>query len=120
MARIKFYIDEDSQESGLIAALRTAGIDVQTSSEAGMNGHSDAEQFAHATSQGRTLYTRNVRDFRILVRRCLEDGREHWGVVYWPAFFSIGEQRKRLVVLWENRTAAELVNIEEFLSNWGS
>lgn len=85
-----------------------------------MNGRSDADQLATAATQGRVLYTRNVRDFRVLVRRRVEDGRHHAGVVYWPASFSIGEQRRRLVVLWESRSAEEFVNIEEFLSNWGT
>ena len=42
--KIALYLDEDSQDSDLVQALRLREVDVMTSAEAGMNGHEDQEQ----------------------------------------------------------------------------
>ncbi len=42
--KIALYVDEDSQDSTLMRALRSRGVDVIAASEAGMNGRSDSKQ----------------------------------------------------------------------------
>ena len=44
---IALYVDEDSQDSSLIRALRSRGVDVIAASEAGMNGRLDDEQLCN-------------------------------------------------------------------------
>jgi post-segregation antitoxin (ccd killing protein) len=60
---IALYVDEDSQDSSLIRALRSRGVDVIAASEAGMNGRLDDEQLQWSTTNARVLYSRNTRDF---------------------------------------------------------
>lgn len=61
--KIALYLDEDSQDSVLIRALRSRGVDVIAASEAGMNGRSDDEQLQWSTTHARVLYSCNARDF---------------------------------------------------------
>jgi len=48
--KIALYLDEDSQDTTLIRALRSRGVDVIAASEAGMNGRSDDEQLQWSTT----------------------------------------------------------------------
>ena len=48
--KIALYFDEDSQESSLIRALRSRGVDVISATEVGMNGRLDDEQLRWASS----------------------------------------------------------------------
>ena len=66
LTRCRLYLDEDSQAHDFIAALKSAGVDVLNSAETGMDGTTDLEQLLLATSLGRVLYSRNIRDFRRL------------------------------------------------------
>ena len=59
--RIALYLDEDSQDSDLVQALRLREVDVLTATEAGMNGREDEEQLDHAAAQERVLYSFNAR-----------------------------------------------------------
>lgn len=61
--KIALYFDEDSQDSTLIRALRSRGVDVIAASEVGMNGRSDDEQLQWPTTHARVLYSCNARDF---------------------------------------------------------
>ncbi|MGE0600975.1 MAG: DUF5615 family PIN-like protein [Dehalococcoidia bacterium] len=119
MAQPRLYIDEDSQSAGLLVALRAAAIDVTTSRESLQDGRPDNDQLAFAVMNQRVLYTRNVRDFRRLSAAYLREGRPHFGIIYWPAHYSIGEQLRRLINLWSARTLEQMINTEEYLSNWG-
>lgn len=83
---MKLLVDEDSQARRLLDALRQAGHDVLSVAELGCNGLPDAQVFAQAQSQGRTLLTHNVADFLALARQA--DG--HAGVL---AVFRDGEPR---------------------------
>jgi hypothetical protein len=58
--RLALYFDEDSQDSVLIRALRSRGVDVIAASEAGMNGRSDKEQLQWSTTHARVLYSCNA------------------------------------------------------------
>ena len=54
--KLRFQLDE-SVSSAIAKGLRMRGIDVTTSSEAGLMGASDKEQLAYALSQGRVIFT---------------------------------------------------------------
>jgi hypothetical protein len=83
-----------------------------------MDGRSDAEQFAFAANARRVLCTRNTRDFRMIHFEWLRTGRSHPGLLISSATLPIGEQIRRIVRIWTNRTAEEMVNSEGFLSQW--
>lgn len=54
--KIALYVDEDSQDSTLMRALRSRGVDVIAASEAGMNGRSDDEQLLHSRFLSQPLF----------------------------------------------------------------
>ena len=72
---------------GLAPALRAAGIDCLTAQEAGNRRWSDPEQLEFAASVSRTIYTQNVRDFRVLHFAWISAGRPHAGIIV------LGDQR---------------------------
>jgi hypothetical protein len=95
---VKFYFDEDSSQHRLIAALRSHGMDVLSSLDAGMNARDDESQLILAASQGRVLVTANVRDFVSLHRVWVEQGRSHSGVLMIPQQqYSTGEIVRRVL-----------------------
>jgi Tfp pilus assembly protein PilZ len=62
-------------------------------------GYSDAEQLAWATTQGRVLYSFNVKDFcRLHAQILAEDNNHHTGIVVVPRqSYSIGDQVRGLL-----------------------
>jgi Domain of unknown function (DUF5615) len=62
-------------------ALRAAQLDVSTVVELGLAGASDADLFAGAVAQERTLLTENVADFTRIAAEHLVAGRHHPGVL---------------------------------------
>jgi len=48
---LALYLDEDSMDQSLVAALRARGVDVITATEAGMLGRSDSEQLDYSGVQ---------------------------------------------------------------------
>src|SRR5436309_7653218 len=116
---LPLYIDEDSMDRDLVRALRARGIDVTTALEAGMTARTDADQLDFATAQRRVLYTFNVGDFCRLHSEYLSAGKIHAGIVVsQQQHYSVGEQMRRLARLLYERTAAQMTNRLEFLSNW--
>lgn len=78
---IHLYLDEDVNV--LIAELLKArGFDAITTRDSGQLKATDAEQFAYAVSQARTLVTHNIADFEALVQTYFEAGRSHYGVIF--------------------------------------
>lgn len=65
----------------LVSGLRQLSFDVLTADEANKRRASDAEQLAFAATQQRAIYTQNVRDYRVLHRRWLDEGRAHAGII---------------------------------------
>lgn len=72
----QFYFDEDSAQQRLIVALRSRGLDIATSLDAGMNTRDDESQLVFASAQGRILVSANASDFAALHREWLEQGRK--------------------------------------------
>jgi hypothetical protein len=53
---MNLYIDDDSVDAALIQALRQAGHDVRTATEAGLAGAKDQVHFRQAIREGRLLW----------------------------------------------------------------
>jgi hypothetical protein len=117
---VRLYCDEDSEQHGLVQALRNRGVDVVTALEAGMLGEPDDEQLAFATAHARAIYSFNVGDFCELHSQWLAAGALHSGIVLAEQQqYSIGEQMRRLLRLINALSAEEMRNRLEFLGSWG-
>ncbi len=78
--RIKLYLDEDVDIS-LAHALKQKGIDVLMTQESGNKRLSDSEQLEFAVNNRRAIFTHNKRDFLLLHKNYLLEGKEHYGVI---------------------------------------
>jgi hypothetical protein len=114
---IRLYLDEDAQRTSLVRALRARQIDLLTANEAGKIGISDAEQLAFAVSHRRTVFTFNRGDFVRLHTEYLQRGQHHWGVIVSDQL-EISTVIRRLLRLLDGRTAEDMQDWLEFLSNW--
>jgi predicted nuclease of predicted toxin-antitoxin system len=91
---LRFHLDENVS-SAIAIALRRADIDVSTTSEAGLIGHSDAEQLAFIQRENRIIVTHDddflqiasIRDDHPGIAYCRKDAR------------SIGEIVEQLVLM---------------------
>ncbi len=82
---------------------------------------SQTKQLAFAANAGRVIYTGNIGDFRRLNRQYQDAGRSHNGIILLAqSTISLGEQGRRLVRIWQAISAEDMVNREEFLSQWGN
>lgn len=114
---IRLYLDEDAQRTSLIRALRARQIDVLTASGAEQVGIPDANQLAFAVSQNRTIFTFNRGDFVQLHTDYLEKNLTHSGIIVSDQL-EIGVVIRRLLKLLDGRSAGDMHNWLEFLSNW--
>lgn len=114
--RIKLYLDEDVDFS-LAKALKQKGIDVLTTQEAGKRRFSDAEQLEFAVNAKRAIFSHNKRDFVLLNKRYMLEGKEHYGIIL-SDHRPIGEMLRGLSKLIFSLTAEQMKNRQEFLSNW--
>lgn len=118
--RISLYFDEDSHSASLVQALRSRGVDVITTLEAGMLEREDQQQLEWATAQGRVLYSFNMGHFYQLHTAFLTHGKSHAGIILaQQQRYSIGEQMRRLLKLIAAKSAEEMRDQVEFLSAWG-
>jgi hypothetical protein len=116
---LRLYLDEDSMDDDLVAALRLREIDVQTASEHGMLGCSDAAQLRWSTAQGRVLYSFNAGDFCALHTQFLRRGERHAGIILaQQQRHTLGDQLRGVLKLGAARSAEDMVNQIEFLSAW--
>ena len=116
---MKLHLDEDADAHALLNALRHRGLDVSSSRELALLQCSDEEQLTWAFEQGRAIYTYNASDFCRLHSEFIRHGRHHAGIIIGDQqVLSIGEQLRRLLRLSEARTAADIADKLEFLSNW--
>ena len=105
---ICLYLDEDVNV--LIAdLLRARGFDVITARDAGNLQATDADQFAYAISQSRTLVTHNRRDFEELVQVYFDLGQMHYGVIF-AVRRSPQEIAQRLLAILNQVTSDEMEN----------
>ena len=78
---LRLFMDEDSLHGDAITALRRAGFDCLTATEAGRMEHSDADQLEFATAQDRVIFTHNTKDFVRLHDAWASAGRVHGGII---------------------------------------
>jgi uncharacterized protein with PIN domain len=102
---IRFYLDEDSSDTGLLRALRLRGVEVVGASESELCGRSDTEQLKWAASHQRVLYSSNRGDFYRLHSELMRSGQNDAGIIL------VLQQRYFL-------SAEEMENRLEFLSAW--
>jgi Domain of unknown function (DUF5615) len=118
--KISFYLDEDSQSLALIKALRTRGVDVLSSWDAGMHQRLDEDHLLFATSQNRVLYGFNVGDYQQLHSQFLSQGTTHAGIVLAKQqVYLVGKQMRRLLRIVGAKSADDMQNHIEFLGSWG-
>lgn len=114
---IKLYLDEDTISRSLVRALRARNIDVLTAQEAERKGVSDTDQLVYATAAGRVIFTFNTRDYVQLHAQFLAQRREHSGIIVSDQL-QVGVILRRLLLLVDARSADEMRNWLEYLSNW--
>jgi len=114
---IKLYLDEDTMSRDLVRALRSRSVDLLTAREAGLVHIPDRRHLEYAASLQRAVFTFNVRDFAALHAEYLATGRHHAGIIVSDQL-QVGVIIRRLLKLLSSRTAADLRDKLEFLSNW--
>jgi hypothetical protein len=116
---MKLHLDEDADAHALLNALRQRGLDVSSSRELALLQCSDEKQLEWAFKQGRAIYTYNASDFCRLHSEFIRHGRHHAGIIIGDQqVLSIGEETRRLLKISDARTAADMRDNLEFLSNW--
>ena len=78
---MKIYLDDDCASHVLTQALRRAGHDVQTPTDAGLSGRNDAVHMRQAALEQRALLTRNHDDFEELHELLMDAKGHHSGIV---------------------------------------
>jgi len=114
---IQIYLDEDAMRAGIVRALRARHIDVTTAWEAQLTGRPDEEHLAYATAQGRVVFTFNRGDFAQLHKMYLARGRHHAGIILSDQL-ETGVIVGRLLRLLADRSATDMRDWLEYLSNW--
>lgn len=106
---IRFHLDENMPHV-VADGLKLRGRDVTTSSETGLLGASDLEQFVFARRNSRVLVTQ---DDDLL---SLAAGDEpHSGVVFWSGKRAVGQVIKALDALCYEVSAEDMVGRVRFL-----
>jgi hypothetical protein len=111
------YLDEDTQSDALIAALRSRGLNLLTTSEASMTKRADDDQLRFAASVKRVIITSNIADFARLHTQWLNAGLGHNGIILihqqkWGA----GELARRIIRLLNDPPGKDMRNRIEFVS----
>ena len=103
----------------LVRGLRSRGMDLVSAASAGMIRRTDTEHLDLATTQGRVLYSFNVKDFHEIHTTWARAGRTHAGIVLAvQKRYTVGEQIRRLAHLAGVLSAEAMMNREEFLGRW--
>lgn len=107
---MRFHLDENVDHA-IADGLSRRGIDVTTSTDAGLVGAADEAQLSFALSEGRVIITHD-RDFL----RLDSTGVRHIGIAYCPpASRSIGDIVRRLCLMYECLDDAETIGRVEYL-----
>jgi hypothetical protein len=116
---IRLYLDEDTSDTNLMAALHLRGVDAAAAVASGMGGKSDERQLIWASEQRRVLYSFNCRDFYKIHSELLRKGQSHRGIILGvQQRYSVGEQMRRLLRLIHACSAEEMQDRVEFQSAW--
>ncbi len=110
---LRLLLDEDVWQ-GLAAALRAAGYDAVSVTEAEYKGLSDEEILAEATAAGRAVLSHNIQHFAPLAEACFFQGLPHAGIIV-ARQFEKGELLRRLRALLETLTPETLANTLRFI-----
>src|SRR5262245_44855420 len=107
---IRFHLDEHVAHA-VAEGLRRLGIEVTTSTDAGLLGAEDTVQMAYGLAQHRVIFTEDD-DFLILASA----GVEHAGIAYCQQNArSIGQIVRALELIWEVYEPDEMKNHIEFI-----
>lgn len=107
---IRFHLDEHVPHA-IARALTNRGIDVTTTTDAGLLGADDELHIAFANSGGRVIVT-NDADF---LRRA-DAGTAHHGIVYYPRGTKrIGEVVRHLYLMHDCLEPEEMVGKVDYL-----
>jgi predicted nuclease of predicted toxin-antitoxin system len=107
---IRFHLDEHVPHA-VADGLRRLGIDVTTTTDAGLLGATDVQQIAYGIGEGRVTFTE---DDDLLVLSAA--GVEHAGIGYCHQNTrSIGQIIRALELIWEIYEPDEMTNRVEFL-----
>ena len=110
---VRLLIDEDVWQ-GLAVALREAGYDAVSVTEAGLKGLADEEILAEAIKARRAVITHNIQDFAPLAERCYFEHIAHASIVV-ARQFRKGELLRRTLALLEAVSAEELADTLRFV-----
>jgi predicted nuclease of predicted toxin-antitoxin system len=106
---IRFHLDEHVAHA-VADGLRRLGVDVTTTTDAGLVGAPDSQQLGFAISEGRVLFTED-RDFLVLANTS-----EHSGIAYCDQnTHSVGQIVRGIELIWEVYEPEEMRNRIEFL-----
>lgn len=107
---VPFHLDEQIPPA-LAEALRSRGIDVTTTADAGLPGCADREHLAFANAAGRIVITQDM-DFL----RLHSEGVPHAGIAFWrQQSRTIGEVVRRLLLVHAIMSPDEMKNRVEYL-----
>jgi hypothetical protein len=116
MSAIRLYVDVDATEHAVVRALRQRSMDVLTAAEIGHEQFTDDQHLAFAASEGRSIYSLNVRDYARLRSEYITSGRSHAGIILIPRQrYSTGEKFRRLYEILKNTDAETIKNAICFL-----
>jgi Domain of unknown function (DUF5615) len=114
---LRLYLDEDIQSGALIAALRSRGINVLTTSEANMAKSTDDEQLRFAAAAPRVMVTSNIAHFARLHEEWLTAGLVHGGIILvHQQKWGPGELARRIIRVLADPPGKDMHNRLEFVS----
>jgi hypothetical protein len=116
MSAIQVFTNEDVF-GNLAHQLRTKGLDAVSTPESSRLRFPDESRLEWSTSQGRVLFSFNVRDFARIHHEVLARGESHSGIVV-SKRFPVGIVVLRLLHLAETLDAEGMIDRLEFLSDW--
>ena len=116
---LKFYLDDDSADTALVKALQSRGFQVVKPEAAGLRGANDFDHLQYCSQRGFVLLSHNIGEFQRLHREFLSKGKHQSGIILMrQQTLGIGEKLRRLVRISNSRTAHDMKDNIEFLSNW--
>jgi len=111
---LKFHLDEHISHR-VADALRQKGIDVTTTTDAGLRKKKDKHHLDFAISQNRVMVTQDI-DHLILAENLVNDGYIHYGIAYCKQqSLSISEMIRFLLFLYEVFEQAEMMSHVEYM-----